>query len=401
MSGWQTSRLDDCCEIVSGATPKTNVKKYWDGEIRWATPKDVSGLSGAFIDDTPRKITRAGLNSCATSVLPAGSVLLSSRAPIGHVAINSVPMATNQGFKSLAPIPDRLNAKYLFHWLQMKRSYLDSLGNGATFKEISKAVVSSVEIPLPPMEEQRRIVEVLDRADKLRAMRRQALAHLDSLGQALFLSMFGEPRSNPKSWPMTPLRNLVSEFRYGTSNKSGAQGRPALRIPNVVRGALDLSEIKLVEVSSSDFNRLRLAEGDLLFVRTNGNPDFVGRCAVFDPHIVEHAGFPTGQYIYASYLIRTRLTTEFVLPIFVREFMGSTAGRAALRERCKTSAGQYNLNIQGLGSVLIPVPPLDLQRNFVDRVAEVETLREAHQSQLSKLDELFASLQDRAFRGEL
>jgi type I restriction enzyme S subunit len=139
--------LGSCCEIVSGATPKTGVPEYWDGDVLWATPKDLSDLEGKYIHETPRKITQTGLRNCAASLLPAGSVLLSSRAPIGHVAINTNPMATNQGFKSLVPRHDRVDAGYLYYWLRANRSFLESLGNGATFKEVSKNVIHGAYQP--------------------------------------------------------------------------------------------------------------------------------------------------------------------------------------------------------------------------------------------------------------
>jgi type I restriction enzyme S subunit len=113
MIAFTPTPLSDCCEIISGATPKTGVDKYWDGEILWATPKDISNLPGIYIEDTPRKITEAGLRSCPATILPTGSVLFSSRAPIGHVAINTRPMATNQGFKSFIPNGEKIDAKYL------------------------------------------------------------------------------------------------------------------------------------------------------------------------------------------------------------------------------------------------------------------------------------------------
>ncbi|WP_300639821.1 restriction endonuclease subunit S [Nocardioides sp.] len=125
-----TVPLGAIAKIVSGATPKTGVAEYWDGDIEWATPADLGKLDGAYISATPRKLTDAGVKSCAATVLPAGSVLLSSRAPIGHVAINTVPMATNQGFKSLVLGP-QVHAKFLYHWLKAKTGYLQSLGNGA------------------------------------------------------------------------------------------------------------------------------------------------------------------------------------------------------------------------------------------------------------------------------
>jgi len=209
LSSLRTLTLSQCSEIVSGATPKTSVGTYWDGNICWATPKDLSGLQTHYISDTLRKITKVGLESCGASILPAQSVLFSSRAPIGHVAINTIPMATNQGFKSFVPNPEVIDSKFLFHWLRTNRAYLESLGNGATFKEVSKATVSRIEICLPSLSEQRRIAAILDHADALRTKRREALAQLDSLTQSIFMDMFGDPISNPKGINKLPLSEIL------------------------------------------------------------------------------------------------------------------------------------------------------------------------------------------------
>ena len=158
---WIDTTLGDIAEIVSGATPKTAVDEYWNGAVHWATPKDLSKLDGAFIESTLRTISVAGLKSCAATVLPAHSVMLSSRAPIGLVAINTVPMATNQGFKSLIPDRTRVGSKFLYWWLRCHRPQLEAIGNGATFKEISKRIVAAVRIDLPPIVEQRRIASML------------------------------------------------------------------------------------------------------------------------------------------------------------------------------------------------------------------------------------------------
>jgi len=208
VTAWTSARLGQCCEIVSGATPSTGDENYWDGDICWATPKDLSGLEGHYISDTPRKLTKTGLTSCSATVLPPNSVLFSSRAPIGHVAINTVPMATNQGFKSFVPGPD-VDAKFLFHWLRANRSFLESLGVGATFKEVSKAVVTKIEIPLPTLPEQRRIAAILDKADALRTKRREALAQLDRLAESIFMEMFGNANSHEQK-PLQDLCDLSS-----------------------------------------------------------------------------------------------------------------------------------------------------------------------------------------------
>ena len=220
MTGWPVAWLDECCLIVSGATPSTSVREYWGGDIPWATPKDLSELTTATISDTPRKLTTAGLAASSATLLPPGSVLFSSCAPIGHVAINTVAMATNQGFKSFVPNPERIDVPYLYWWLQANRMYLQGLGNGATFKEVSKAVVSRIEIPLPPLPEQRRIADILDQADALRAKRRVALADLDNLTKSVFLEIFGDPVTNPKHWPLVPIGKIGTVVTGNTPSRA-------------------------------------------------------------------------------------------------------------------------------------------------------------------------------------
>ncbi|BAV87990.1 type I restriction-modification system [Rothia aeria] len=186
MSDVRMVKLGDIGQVISGATPKTSVPEYWGGDIYWATPKDLSRLESAYIDSTERTITESGKASCATSILPENSVLLSSRAPIGHVAINTTPMATNQGFKSIIPTNDVI-PKYLYYWLSANKYYIQSMGNGATFKEISKKVVESIVLPLPPLEEQKRIVSILDKAKSIQEARERQLAALDELSYSIFV----------------------------------------------------------------------------------------------------------------------------------------------------------------------------------------------------------------------
>ena len=202
---WLVATVGEVCDVVSGATPRTGKPEFWGGNIPWATPKDLSELGQKHLSDTPRKITKAGLESCSVRMLPAQSVLFSSRAPIGLVAINTLPVCTNQGFKSLVPRFDLVSPDFLFWWLKAQEKHIQSKGRGATFKEISKKIVEDLQIPLPPLAEQKRIAAILDAADALRAKRREALAQLDTLLQSIFLEMFGDPVTNPTKWDTFPL----------------------------------------------------------------------------------------------------------------------------------------------------------------------------------------------------
>lgn len=191
-------KLADCCEIVSGATPRTDDPAYWGGDICWVTPKDLTDMEGRVLMDSPEKITTAGFASCSTQMLPIGTILLSSRAPIGHVAIAGRELCTNQGFKSLVPSA-RVNSAYLYHCIKHFVPRLAALGNGATFKEVSKKVVEEFTIPLPTSSvDQSAIAAKLDLAHDI--VRRQKLlsAASDSYLRSAFISLFGDPVVNSK-----------------------------------------------------------------------------------------------------------------------------------------------------------------------------------------------------------
>jgi type I restriction enzyme S subunit len=167
--GWPVQTFEEVSEIVSGATPRTDVPEYWEGDVSWVTPKELSGLEGIYISRTERLITEAGLRSCAATMLPAGAVLFSSRAPIGHTAICAAPMATNQGFKSFVPRAGLLDEHFLLYWLRLRREFLERLGTGATFKEVSKAVLSRVRIAVPPVPSQMKFAQVATHVESLRS----------------------------------------------------------------------------------------------------------------------------------------------------------------------------------------------------------------------------------------
>jgi type I restriction enzyme S subunit len=393
---WPKVSLVKCCEIASGATPKSSVAEYWNGEFCWTTPRDLSDLTGPYITDTPRKITEAGLHSCGARLLPPHSVLLSSRAPIGHVAINKVPMATNQGFKSLVPNPEMVDAKYLYHWLRTNRNYLASLGNGATFKEVSKEIVSRVEIPLPQIVEQRRIAKILDQTEILRTKRQEALAQLDKFAQAIFLDTFGDPASNPKGWPTTSVgevANIQGGLQVTIARMSCPIEVPYLRVANVYHQQLNLGEIKLMRVTSAELARTRLEEGDLLIVEGHGNARQVGRSSLWDGSVE--------NCVHQNHLIRARFDNEHIEPAYASAYLNSPSGHRHLLKSAKTTSGLNTINISNVRATPIRLPPLSLQHKFSSEVKVIERLKVSQRAHLAELDALFASLQYRAFRGEL
>jgi type I restriction enzyme S subunit len=183
--GWPIRKTEDVAEIVSGATPRTDNESYWDGDVNWVTPKELSSLESMYIGVTERRITRQGLVSCAASILPPGSVLFSSRAPIGHTAICTAPMATNQGFKSFVPRPEVMEPHFLLFWLRLRRSFLEGLGTGATFKEVSKAVVARIDVCVPPFDLQSQFARRVVALERIRSVQREERGQLDTLFTSL------------------------------------------------------------------------------------------------------------------------------------------------------------------------------------------------------------------------
>ena len=364
--------LGEVCTIVGGGTPRRSNAAFFGGSIPWATPTDVTALDGPFIKETRETITEAGLRGSSARLVPSGTVLMTSRATIGYTAVAAVPMATNQGFANLI-CGDQLLPQYLVFWLRRQRSRLIQLAGGTTFKELPKSTLKKVRIALPPLDQQRRIVDILNRATRIEALRRRAAERLREFVPALFVRMFGDPAENPMGWEVHPLADLVQEFRYGTSRKShdapdGEDALPVLRIPNVFRGGVDWTNLKFTSLRGDERKNLKLVRGDILFVRTNGNPEYIGRCAVFSE---------CREAAYASYLIRARLKeVEAVAPEYISAGLALPTMRQILLRQTRTTAGNYNISIDSLGSIRIPVPDPSLQRKFSSIVARTrDTLR--------------------------
>ncbi len=394
---WQTKRLDEVARIVAGSTPKTDVTSYWDGDIFWATPKDLSSLNGKTLTDTTRKITAAGLKSCAAEVLPPGSVLFSSRAPIGLTAINEIPTATNQGFKSFVPKKDVLNSGYLYNWLRANRAYLDGLGNGATFKEVSKAVVSRIEIPLPPLAEQKRIAAILDKADAIRRRLQQSLRLSDDFLRSVFLDMFGDPVTNPKGWDEGHVLGEVADIVSGVAKGRNLLGKktrevPYLAVANVQDKRLNLNVVKSIPATSEEIQKYLLVKNDLLLTE-GGDPDKLGRGTLWHDELAE--------CIHQNHIFRVRLTHPEIHPVFLNWLVGSERGKKYFLRSAKQTTGIASINMTQLRAFPMLMPPLLLQKRFAEMIQAVEKKVTKLATQASTAETLFSSLQQRAFRGEL
>jgi type I restriction enzyme S subunit len=193
---WEVVRLGEVGEIISGSTPNTNNSEYWNGEIFWITPEDLSKAKTLYIENSSRKITQRGLKSCSTKIIPANSVVISSRAPIGYIKVSKVQFTTNQGCKSIA-YNRKFSPEFLAFLLSNKVQDMINMGSGTTFQEITKSNLAKILIPLPPLLEQQKIVETLSQIDKTIEKEQQYKEKLERIKQGLMEDLLtGKVRVN-------------------------------------------------------------------------------------------------------------------------------------------------------------------------------------------------------------
>ena len=345
-------------------------------------------------------ITEAGLRNSSATLVPPGSVLFSTRASIGKIAIADRECATNQGFCNFVPKRGVLDPWYLAYYLSAETDNISALAGKTTFREVSRKKLRSFSIPVPPLEEQRRIVscisECMERIDEIRTLRAQISLATAALLPSSLASTFVNLKAE---YPSVAIGECLVESRYGTSRRCDAPSTatPVLRIPNVSRERLSFDDLKYCELDDIELDRLLLRNGDILVVRTNGSPNIVGRCAVY----VE-GGRP---FAFASYLIRLRIDLDKADPNFLAFFLTSTMGRDAIAGIRRTSAGQYNVNSENLREIKVPLPPLSIQKETTERLTEqravVRTIEECQTIRAAEADPLMSAVLRKAFAGDL
>lgn len=263
---WARVKLSDIGSVVGGATPSTSVEKYYGGEIAWVTPKDLSSFSGRYIECGERNITEEGLNSCSAQLLPAGSVLFSSRAPIGYVAIAKNPIATNQGFKSLVPDTKKVDSLFMYYLLKYNKNRIEAMGSGTTFKEVSGATMKNIEVNLPPLAEQKRIAGILGALDDKIELNRRINANLEEQAQALFKSWFVDNDSQLGNYQTKSLTDIAQYLNGLAMQKfppvSLQNSLPVLKIKELGQGQCDASSDRCSTFIRPEYI---INDGDIIF----------------------------------------------------------------------------------------------------------------------------------------
>lgn len=410
---WEVVPLKVRFSIVGGTTPKSDNPEYWDGDLYWITPADLSNLPDRFIRNTGRRISRLGLNSCGTTLVAAGAIALSTRAPIGSIAITTVEACTNQGCRLLAPA-DGVVSGFYYYVLLSAREHLNLLGRGSTFLELSGDQLGAFRVPLPPLSEQQAIAAFLDRETaKIDAMveeQRRLIALLAEKRQAVIshavtrglnpdaplkpsgIDWLGDI---PEGWEVVPLKRLTPEITVGIvvepSQYYVDEGIPALRSLNVRPGRIVAENLVFIGDAANELlSKSRLSAGDIVAVRT-GQP---GTSAVVPPDF-------HGANCIDLIIIRQSplLDSEYLV-----WFLSSSA---ALRQFIAGSGGaiQQHFNVSAACLLSIVVPPLDEQRRvaafLASETSKVDALTSTATTAITLLQERRAALISAAVTGKI
>ena len=378
-------KLKEVCQTTSGGTPSRNVVSFYNGNIPWVKSGE---LRDGFIAQTEESITENGVKNSSAKVFPAGTLLIALYgATVGRLGILEISAATNQAVCAIFP-SNKVNRDYLFYCLLKQREKLIDSRTGGAQPNISQDIIRELEIPLPPLPEQRRIAALLSQADRLRRLRRYA----DQLGgsylQSVFVEMFGEPFTNPRGWTIEDMGEHIASIRYGTGSPPGYQekGIPFIRATNIKQGTVQ--EEGLVFISEKDAQRIskcKIKAGDLIVVRSGIN---VGDCGLI-PSKYDGA--------YAAY----DLIVEVPHPTncFINFLINSPYGKAIV-DTLSRRAGQPHINAEQVESIKFPFPPLYMQERFAAVVARYEHLRLQQREAGRQAELLFQSLLSQAFSGE-
>lgn len=391
--------LNEAGTIVSGATPKTSDASNFGGDIPWITPADLSGYTKKYIAKGARNISQKGYESCSTVLMPAGSVLFSSRAPIGYVAIARNPICTNQGFKSIIPNSD-IDSEFLYYQLKYLRKQIQELGSGTTFKEISAKKFGTVNIIVPPMPEQERIVarieELFSELDKAVETLNTTKQQLAVYRQAVISTSFPELTSS-NSVRLDEIAEISGGITKGRDlSQQKTITLPYLRVANVQNGYLDLSQMKDIEVKLNEVDKYLLQEGDVLYTE-GGDRDKLGRGTVWKNEIP--------RCVHQNHVFKARLNQERALPQYVAYWSMSVYARDYFFKKGKQSVNLASINKTVLSALILPMPSLEEQASIINniesRLSVCDQIEKTIEQSLQQAEALRQSILKQAFEGRL
>lgn len=422
--GWVRTTVREVFTVVGGGTPSTSVPGYWTGNIPWITSADINGVRGI----KPRKfVSEDGIRHSATNLVPAHAVIVVTRVGLGKVGLAGRPLAFSQDCQGLVSDPDLLNPEFAAYQLLQRVQVFKYTSRGTTISGVTKRQLLDLPFDLAPTAEQRRIVaaieeqfsridagvEALQRARRNLQRMRAAVLQAAVTGRLVPQDPDDEPAARfvaeatpvsgfyplPSGWLWARVEALA-EVQGGIQKQPKRRPRenayPFLRVANVLRNELDLSEVHTIELFDGELDRYRLRRGDLLVVEGNGSPDQIGRSALWQGEI--------DPCVHQNHLIRVR-PGRALNPNYLNFFWNAPSTAAAVQSVASSTSGLYTLSTAKVRAILVAVPPLSEQERIILEVNRQLSLIEAAQQVVDEASgrarNLRTTILGRAFAGGL
>ena len=381
---WERVAISEVSNVVTGSTPKTNREDFFGGDIPFVTPAELEQANP--IVSTPRTLSTTGAQQ--VRIVPPNAILVCCIGSLGKVGIAGRTLATNQQINAVVFDERKVWPRFGYYACRLLKQTLENMAPATTVAIVSKSKFQALEIPLPPLDEQKRIAAILDQADELRRKRQRAIDRLNQLGQAIFHDMFGGINGADAAWTVKPLEDLCDLVR-GSSPRPQGDPRyfggpvPRLMIADITRDGMNVTP-RIDSLTEEGARKSRPMPSGSVVMAVSGA---VGLPAILTVDACIHDGF-----------VGFRNLNQSVLPQFFYWFLRVN------REQNKsqgTGAIWVNLTTDQVKRFEIPIPPLSTQERFMDRMKEIATQGDMQSFSLQKTDGLFFSLQQRAFQGEL
>jgi type I restriction enzyme S subunit len=407
MSKLQEYRIGEIAEVIGGGTPDTKDDSLWNGDIAWITPADLSRNKEKYFKVGERSITQKGLKESSTRLLPKGTVLLSSRAPIGYLAIAANSICTNQGFKSLICNEDIVSYEYLYYYLLLQRDYLETISSGATFPELSGGTLKKLKIQLPTLPKQQRVALIIKTYDDLIEVNNERIKLLEVTARELYKEWFVRMRfpdykkakfekGIPKTWTIENLKEHITIVRgksYTSEEIDDNNGDHAfINLKNMKRnGGFRLDGTKFF---SGKFKKEQIVRpGDIVMAVTDMTQDrlIVGRVARVP--LTEHKEYVISLDIVK--IVSTKLPIDFIYSTLRFNYYGEHIAQFA------NGTNVLHLNPELLRKESILIPDEDLIKSFVQTVKPMFELIDVLAIEIEHLRQIRDRLLPRLISGKL
>ena len=383
-------KLEEICTIVSGGTPSRSKPNYWNnGNIPWIKIKD---MKSKYIDSAEEFITEEGLNNSSTKMLKRDTLLYSIFATLGEVGILKIDACTNQAIAGLSLKEDsNILKEYLYYYLKSKKKDVNNLGRGVAQNNINLSLLRKFKIPVIPLRQQKKIIEVLDNVSSTINNYERELALLDELVKARFVEMFGDPSTNDMLWNTDVLKDICTKIGSGSTPRGGKEsyideGISLIRSMNVHNAYFEYKDLAHITLYQAEkLNNVVVERGDVLFNITGAS---VARCCVVPSDVLPAR---VNQHVC---ILRCR---EKINSIFLQGLLVNENYQGKLLQIAKSGATREAINKQQLESLEIMLPPLELQNQFASFVEEIDKSRSRIQKSLEASQELFDSLMQEYF----